>query len=84
MFTLRNFHIKILLLFLILIFTVLSCTGEAVLSQVVNTRATIIFKGTYESNTPHPWSEIYQNNYVSSLPSPINSAIPLNDFQILF
>ena len=44
----------------------------------------LIFKGTYETNHPHPWREIHQNDYLSSQPQGANQPIPLDDFKLYF
>lgn len=50
-------------LILIGIITMQQCTNESVFGQLINTRANIILKGTYETNSPHGW---YNNQFYIS------------------
>ncbi len=77
-------RIEITFAFLIAICCTTSCNNQPVLSHLTNTRMNLIFKGTYETNNPHEWSEIYQNDSVSSQAFPINQPIDLNEFRFFF
>ena len=57
------------------------CTGEPVLSQLTNTRMEMVLKGTYESNDPHPWQEVYENDYVAGLGLGLPAVSP-SDFRL--
>ena len=80
LFRLGFFHARSFIL-LLLVLTGFSCTDEAVLSQLLNSRMQFIFKGTYESNDPHPWAEIYMNDHVSALGAPVNSSVSVDNFR---
>ena len=64
--------------------SVASCDNQAVLSHLINTRMQLILKGTYETNNPHEWSEIYQNDSLSSQSSSINQPIDIKKFNFYF
>ena len=68
----------------IVICCIISCNNQPVLSHLLNTKMNLIFKGTYETNNPHEWSEIYQNDSVELQASPINQPVNINDFKFFF
>lgn len=68
----------------LLLFLLFHCTGFSVLSELVNQQITVIMKGTYESNSPYAWEtgNVFNNDYVSSLPSPLSNSISYSDLKL--
>ena len=59
------------------------CNGYPVLSELNHSRVSVILKGTYESNDPHNWNTtIYNNDYVESLSSALNSTVSFDDVRL--
>ncbi len=61
------------------------CSSFPVLSELLNSRLSLILKGTYETNDPYPWNDIiYNNEYVEQEPlaSNLNIAVNSNDLKL--
>lgn len=70
----KNIFKLLLAIFSITLFQ--SCfTNEPVLSQLYNDRVTLVLKGTYESNDPYDWKNIYTSDSVTAKSITFNNNI---------
>jgi hypothetical protein len=57
-----------------------TCAESPILSDLVNDRIQLLFKGTYESNDSYEWNtNLYEDDSLSTIPSPLTDTVPFSD-----
>jgi len=69
----KTLHFAVFSILLVTIGSIFSCSNTPVLSELANSRLQLVFKGTYESNNPHPWKPIHSNDSLIGQPGSINT-----------